>query len=487
MAIVIYLVILGLFAGLMLRTGGQELPAQITETGLQRRFLKMAAYLWHFRKKRTGLLLWPGVRRDLQIMQPETPADTAEKIYFIRKTAKVLLLLFAGSLVCLFVSLSAYTQNRVSGEGQIRRQEYSGNDIQMQLTAQSDTGDKNGNYELKIGAREYTDEEADSLFQKASAQMEKLMLGTNTSPDEVHSDLTLLSSVQGYPFKITWKPDSYDFLHADGTLQTGQEIPPQGKTVMLTATYEYRERKWEQVLYVRILPPRLSGKERMHKELQELLQRTEAGSREQEYLTLPKSFQGHAVRWKELTQDNSLYLLALILISAVLIYIAADRELHGKVQRRQEELLLSYPQFVSQLVLYMGAGMTLRNVIIRLSGDYTRRKAQGERRQYLYEELCRVGHEMDGGISEMTAIEHFAGRCGAQEYIRVCSLLTQNQKKGNSELLKLLREEADKAASQRLDHARKLGEQAGTKLLLPMMLMLAIVMVLIMVPAYRSF
>ena len=71
MAIVIYLVILGLFAGLMLRTGGQELPAQITETGLQRRFLKMAAYLWHFRKKRTGLLLWPGVRRDLQIMQPE--------------------------------------------------------------------------------------------------------------------------------------------------------------------------------------------------------------------------------------------------------------------------------------------------------------------------------------------------------------------------------------------------------------------------------
>ena len=34
--------------------------------------------------------------------------------------------------------------------------------------------------------------------------------------------------------------------------------------------------------------------------------------------------------------------------------------------------------------------------------------------------------------------------------------------------------------------ARKLGEKAGTKLLLPMMMILGVMMVIIMVPAFRS-
>lgn len=487
MTIVIELMILTAMAGLMIHEKHRKLPEMLTETGIHRIFLKAAAGIWNFQKRKTKFFRWPGVRADLQIMQPEIPPDLAEELYYIRKISTVLLLLFAGCMTCLFISLSAYTGDLVSRDGQIRRQGYNGNDIQVQLVAENDVGEKDGSYELHIAAREYSREEADRLFRQASVQMEKIMLGTNVSPDEVRADLVLPSSVAGYPFRISWKPDSYDYLHADGTLQSGRDIPPQGTTVMLTADYVYREQKWEQVLHVRIMPPVLSTQEQMHKAMEQLLQKGEKESRREEYLTLPQTFQGHMIRWKTLPEDNGRYLLALILMGAVLIYITADRELHGRVRTRQEELLLSYPQFVSQLVLYMGAGMTLRNVLIRLSGDYTKRRVQGERRQHLYEELCRVRHELEGGISETAAIEHFAGRCSAQEYIRVCSLLTQNQKKGNSELLKLLREEADRAASQRLDHARKLGEQAGTKLLVPMMLMLGIVMVLIMVPAYRSF
>jgi len=38
-----------------------------------------------------------------------------------------------------------------------------------------------------------------------------------------------------------------------------------------------------------------------------------------------------------------------------------------------------------------------------------------------------------------------------------------------------------------MDTVRKLGEEAGTKLLLPMILMLLVVMVMIMIPAYMAF
>ncbi len=51
----------------------------------------------------------------------------------------------------------------------------------------------------------------------------------------------------------------------------------------------------------------------------------------------------------------------------------------------------------------------------------------------------------------------------------------------------LLTEEARRASQERMDHARKSGEEAGTKLLFPMVMLLAVVMVVIMIPAYMSF
>jgi tight adherence protein C len=51
----------------------------------------------------------------------------------------------------------------------------------------------------------------------------------------------------------------------------------------------------------------------------------------------------------------------------------------------------------------------------------------------------------------------------------------------------LLSKEAELAMEQRKNLAKRLGEEAGTKLLLPMMLMLSIIMVLIIVPALIKF
>ena len=46
--------------------------------------------------------------------------------------------------------------------------------------------------------------------------------------------------------------------------------------------------------------------------------------------------------------------------------------------------------------------------------------------------------------------------------------------------------EAEEAERRRRDLARKLGETAGTKLLLPMMMLLFIVLAVIMLPAFLS-
>ena len=51
----------------------------------------------------------------------------------------------------------------------------------------------------------------------------------------------------------------------------------------------------------------------------------------------------------------------------------------------------------------------------------------------------------------------------------------------------LLLEEAKEAMEERRQLAKKMGEEAGTKLLFPMILMLLVVLVILIVPAMMSF
>ena len=89
-------------------------------------------------------------------------------------------------------------------------------------------------------------------------------------------------------------------------------------------------------------------------------------------------------------------------------------------------------------------------------------------------------------MPEGEAYERLGKRTGLREYIRLCTLLTQNLKKGNAALLSRLQEEAQGASAERLQRSRKMSEEAGTKLLLPMIMMLVVVMVMIMLPAFSS-
>ena len=50
-----------------------------------------------------------------------------------------------------------------------------------------------------------------------------------------------------------------------------------------------------------------------------------------------------------------------------------------------------------------------------------------------------------------------------------------------------MKEESRIAFEDRKNEARKRGEEAGTKMLIPMMLMLCMVMIMIMVPAFLTF
>ena len=94
--------------------------------------------------------------------------------------------------------------------------------------------------------------------------------------------------------------------------------------------------------------------------------------------------------------------------------------------------------------------------------------------------------EMKSGVPESTAYENFGRRCGLPQYIKLGSLLSQNLKKGSKGLASILEKEAASSLEERKNMARKLGEQAGTKLLFPMAMMFGVVLTVLIVPAFLS-
>ena len=93
---------------------------------------------------------------------------------------------------------------------------------------------------------------------------------------------------------------------------------------------------------------------------------------------------------------------------------------------------------------------------------------------------------MQCGQPEGKAILDFGKRCKLQPYLKLTTLLEQNRRTGTKNLQQVLEQEMIAAWEQQKNVARRMGEEAGTKLLLPLFLMLFVVMVLVMVPAMMA-
>ena len=94
---------------------------------------------------------------------------------------------------------------------------------------------------------------------------------------------------------------------------------------------------------------------------------------------------------------------------------------------------------------------------------------------------------MDRGLGEREVYARMGEKMGLLPYRTLSALLIQHLQKGSRGMEHLLEEEAAKAQEMRQQQARVLGEQASTRLLFPMILMLVVVFVLMLVPAWISF
>ncbi len=338
---------------------------------------------------------------------------------------------------------------------------------------------------ITVGEQELSEAEKIMLLEDVEMKLEEVIKGENENLNYVTSPLNLLTEWEDTQVSIDWISENYGILKEDGCFGT-DEVPKEGIAVGLKAVISLDEILREKDITVRVFPKEMSAEEMQKREILKLIGQREKSTRTGKYMELPTQFEGKEITWKEEKSTPGLIILFPFVAVFAVIW-GMDKDVHKQYADRNRQLLMEYCEFVSKLRLLIGAGMSTRNAFTKLAADYKKRRVAGGKKRFVYEEVMMAVRKLENGTGEEEAYDYFAKRCNPACYRKLISIIIQNQKKGTEGLKESLITETRNAFEERKQEAARLGEEAETKLLLPMMMMMGVVLMIIVIPAYFSF
>ena len=348
---------------------------------------------------------------------------------------------------------------------------------------QLETGEGWETLDVIISAREYEEGQIEEMHRVAEEYLQEAIVGQNESLQRVTRDLYFPETLPSYGCEISWKTDAPWYVASDGTVQN-EELNAV-ETVELRAEIKYGSECRYFVRQIQVYPREYTYQELLLREAGEALQQQEASSRTAERFNLPESVLGYPLKQKENSSFGAEGFFVLTAIAVpVFLYSGYFSDIEEKRKKRKEQAESCYTEFITKLSLLMAAGISVRQAFCRLAGEYG--KQQGPE-HVLTQELTVTKQELENGYSETVVYENFGRRLGVLPYQRMASLLTQNVSRGVQGMQILLLQEAKDVMAQDRANIKVKGEQAGTKLLLPMMGLLLLVFAILLVPAFRSF
>ncbi|MCI9610976.1 MAG: hypothetical protein HFH33_02905 [Eubacterium sp.] len=385
-----------------------------------------------------------------------------------------------------FVICMTQSSRQMVQDGKLQRNEVGGSTKSQELQLDAEGILEDYSYLVEVQAQRMQGEALEQLFDDAVKEAENVFLGENLSLDCINRDVVLPKKLQDGQIRAKWEFDSKNAINADGELK--DQIAEDGELVMVSLTMHYDEQAREHTFGCYVYPKKQKPVEQLFADLKEYFEQEQEESKNSEYLRLPAQLSGRQLKWSQKEDHTYQIILMLGFAAAAAVYIQEAMREQRKEQARKEQLLKQYPDMVSKISLLLGAGMTLSSAWERIVLNYQHRLEQkhGET-QEVYEQMLVAYREMQDGIGELKVYERFGDRCGTPQYRKFSMLVVQNLRKGSSGLRQSLEKEVSDAFALRKNLAKKAGEEAGTKILIPMMLMLCIVMVIILVPAFLTF
>ena len=336
---------------------------------------------------------------------------------------KQMLLCISASLLLTILVFFLGLQDGVLKEGfRLPRSGYGGSKQYITLEVSGLTEDTSVPLDITVSPKRYTEEEANAVFREIYDQLEELVVAEGESFANLQHDLRLMTKLPKYGVQL-----SSDFTTED------------------------------------------------------------EGSLGDNMLSLPTEIDGLRIYYSE-HEDRSYLLLPLLgVIAAMAIYMRQGQARRTEKKQREALLMLDYSELVSKLMVYIGAGLTVRKALETISQHFDALIARSIKEDRpLYQELRTMVIQFRRNMPESEIYLSFGRRVNLKPYTKLVSLIEQNRMNGARNLRAMLELEIEDAFEQPKTTARRLGEEAGTKLLLPLFIMLGIVMIIVIVPAMSA-
>lgn len=332
---------------------------------------------------------------------------------------------------------------------------------------------------VTVPEQKMSEEEFRESVPEAAGLLCSRILGKNPSLAEVREDLELVRELPEYGLSVSWESERPELLSHMG-LVSDEEISENGETFFLRAVFSDGESEETVEIPVTVFPKTRTEKEKLLETLNSLVLK----NREAESVLLPERFGEWELTYKNKSHSQNSLLILLGIAAAGCLYLKERSAPQEEKKRREEGLVLDYPDLVSGFLILTGAGFSVKQAWKKLISDHKKSGKPGF--HPVYEEMEFALNQMEAGKTEVQAYAEFGRRCGLRCYMKFASLLESCLYTGGKNLRKLLEEEMETAFKARADLARRKGEEASTKLLLPMFGMLGIVMVMVVAPAFLS-
>ena len=328
-----------------------------------------------------------------------------------------------------------------------------------------------------------TDKEKEQIFRDFFRKLKIEMKGCNKSLNDVTQPLEFVEKLDGYPFQISYEPEDLLLIDWNGDLgQKGLAIREEMSTAILVEA-SYKEYFRQERIPLRILPQKKASPnlfERFHN----ALVKRESSSRESRDFSVDSSWK--EIRVKEASRE-SLWKLPFLSLGVIFLLLLRNHSLIGERKRlRHKQNMEDFPLIVHLLTLYMGAGLSFPNAVERICKDYEK-SADAREGRYAFEQMRMMNHCLHMGLRPREVCLEWGNHFPEKVYGRLAMLLTQSFSKGAREIRSMMEKEQQDAFQVQIDYVRKEGEEASTRLLFPMILLLFITMVLVMFPAFMQF
>ena len=387
------------------------------------------------------------------------------------------ILLIGGTLLSTVLGILAYQEMKLSEGYVLPKNEAGEGAYEQELVAK--INDKRIPLKVIVGEKIFTKAEAEKELNRAQGILDEVLKGANMDFAAITEKLCFVDIVPGTAVEVTWTDKAAEYLWADGTFREEVEIREPTK-IKVSAILICQDFSRDYEVNMTLLPRAVSDEKRLLDVIDEKAEK----EKDLEKFKLPKEFDGQKIMWRKPMDVTFLYVFALTILAAFVLKAGEKKDARDKKKALLEMYEKDYAQIVSKFTMLLSAGLSIRNAWERILLLY---RGKPEENSPIVQEMKISYREMQKGVSELEVYEKFGIRVGHIYYKKLMAMFLSDKKRGSINLIDAMRQEMLQAWEEQRRSTKQQGEKIGTKLLLPMMGMLAVVFIIILIPAFLSF